>query len=115
MDILLVGAGGVFGSISRFALGQYIKSKNKWNFPAGTFIINITGAILLGIVTSFNSHSMYSLLGDGFLGAYTTFSTFMYEDVTLYKQNKKINAIVYITLSIILGIAGFIIGYKIRS
>lgn len=115
MDILLVGVGGILGSISRFALGQYIKIKNRSSFPLGTFIINITGAILLGLVSSFQNHSMYSLLGDGFLGAYTTFSTFMYEDVTLYRNNKKINALIYIVLSIIIGIAGFIIGYKIRS
>lgn len=115
MDILLVGVGGTLGSISRFALGQYVNSKSKTKFPIGTFIINITGAILLGIVSSFHSHSMYSLLGDGFLGAYTTFSTFMYEGVTLFKQNKRLNSLAYIIISIILGILGFIIGYKIRS
>lgn len=114
MEYLLVGVGGTLGSITRYTLQKYINGKTKSKFPYATFIINITGAILLGIVTGMNKgNNIYALLGDGFLGAYTTFSTFMYEGFNLFSDNKKLNAFTYIISSLILGIIGFEIGLKI--
>ena len=113
MELVWVGLVGAFGSIARFKLGKMINEKMKTLFPIGTFIINITGAILLGFISSMGvSEKVYLLLGDGFLGGYTTFSTFMYEGVNLIKENKKLNAIVYIVCSLILGIIGYIFGFK---
>lgn len=114
MQYLIVGFGGIFGSIVRFALGKAIKEKTNTTFPIGTFLINITGAILLGLVNSLGvSSSLYLLLADGFLGAYTTFSTFMYDGFTLFQENEKLNAITYILGSLFLGIIGFIIGLEL--
>ncbi|WPC44631.1 fluoride efflux transporter CrcB [Clostridium sp. JS66] len=114
MEILLVGIGGILGSLTRFSLGKFISKYSKSPFPIGTFIINITGAILLGIVSYIGiNKNMYLLIGDGFLGAYTTFSTFMYEGFNLFEKNFKLNAITYILLSFILGIIGYIIGMKL--
>ncbi|ERI92527.1 protein CrcB [Clostridiales bacterium oral taxon 876 str. F0540] len=111
MNYLLVGIGGAFGSITRYSLGRFISSKTKSKFPFGTFFINITGAFLLGILSSSGAgSSVYSLLGDGFLGAYTTFSTFMYEGFNLFQDNKKLNAFIYILGSLIIGIIGFMLG-----
>ena len=115
MDYILVGIGGIFGSISRFALGKFISKQTKSYLPVGTFIINITGAFLLGIVSVHQKdRSLYLLFGDGFLGAYTTFSTFMYEGFNLFKNNEKLNAFIYITGSLLLGVLGFIAGSKLR-
>ncbi|WP_160679241.1 fluoride efflux transporter CrcB [Clostridium sp. C8-1-8] len=112
MSYLLVGIGGTFGSIARYKLGNIVSKKNKSSFPLGTFIINITGAILLGIVSSLNvSNNIYLLLADGFLGAYTTFSTFMYEGFNLFKNKKELNGFVYILGSVILGVLGYTIGF----
>ncbi len=114
MDLLLVGIGGVCGGLARYQLGKIISQKLKTAFPAGTFIINITGAFLLGLVTSLDiGKNYYILLGDGFLGAYTTFSTFMYEGFNLFQDNNKLNAIIYILSSAILGIIGYIVGFAI--
>jgi len=52
-------------------------------------------------------------LADGFLGAYTTFSTFMYEGFSLFKENEKLNAFTYIFASLFLGIIGFVIGAQL--
>ena len=113
MDLILVGIGGALGSIARFKLGKIISEKCKNPFPIGTFIINITGALLLGIVSSCDvSRNMYLLLADGFLGAFTTFSTFMYEGFNLFKKNERKNAITYILVSLILGVIGYVIGFK---
>jgi CrcB protein len=113
MDYVLVGLGGAFGSIARYSLGKIISEKTKTKFPFGTFVINITGAFLLGIVSSISiSINWYVLLADGFLGAYTTFSTFMYEGFSLF-DNNKLNAYVYIMGSLVLGIIGFLMGSSI--
>lgn len=111
MDIFFVGMGGALGSLVRYRLGKAVAQKSNSIFPFGTFIINISGAILLGAVTCLNmTGNLYILTADGFLGAYTTFSTFMYEGFSLFKDNEKKNAAVYILGSLILGIIGYIIG-----
>lgn len=112
MEVILVGIGGAFGSLARYQLGKMIMKKSKSAFPWGTFFINITGAFLLGVVCSLNVRDqVYCLLGDGFLGAYTTFSTFMYEGFTMFKENHKLDAVVYIVISVVLGFIGFVMGY----
>lgn len=116
MEYILVGIGGILGSLSRYKLGKIIVLKTTGAFPIGTFIINITGAFLLGLLTSVNTdNGIYSFLGDGFLGAYTTFSTFMYEGFSLFKNNRKLNAVFYICISIIIGIAGYSMGYGVGN
>jgi len=111
--LVLIGIGGVLGGIARFELGKIMSQKADSTFPIGTFIINITGAFLLGIVTSMNlGNSFYLFFGEGFLGAYTTFSTFMYEGFNLFQENEKLNAFIYILGSFLLGILGFVIGLK---
>lgn len=112
MDLIFVGIGGVLGSLTRYGLGKAITEKANTVFPLGTFIINITGALLLGIVSSMGvSRDMYHLFGDGFLGAYTTFSTFMYEGFNLFQENEKLNAFVYIVGSLFLGVIGYLSGF----
>ena len=116
MTYVLVAVGGTAGSIVRYSLGKFISEKSNISFPIGTFIINITGAILLGIVFSIGlSSNILLLLGEGFLGAYTTFSTFMYEGFNLFQEKEKLNAFIYILCSLILGTLGYAAGIKIGS
>jgi fluoride exporter len=114
MDLIYVGIGGALGSLARFQLGKMVSDRTKTKFPLGTFIINISGAFFLGIVSSLNvDKNGYLLLGEGFLGAYTTFSTFMYEGFKLFGDNKKVNAALYIVCSLLIGIAGYIAGVQL--
>lgn len=114
MAYLLVGLGGAFGSLARYRLGKLISIKINSRFPFGTFVINITGAFLLGVVSSkIGNTNWYLLLADGFLGAYTTFSTFMYEGFNLFIGKEMLNAFTYIFASLILGVLGFVLGSTI--
>jgi len=112
MDIILVGIGGAFGGTLRFFLGKYISERSRIGFPVATFLINISGAFFLGVLYSAQvDNRIYLLLGDGFLGAYTTFSTFMYEGFTVFRDNARANAAIYVSSTILLGVAGFFAGY----
>jgi CrcB protein len=116
MDLVFVGIGGALGSIVRYKLGKIITEKSSTTFPTGTFIINISGAVLLGLLSSLGAgKNAYLLLGDGFLGAYTTFSTFMYEGFNLFQENEKMNAFTYILGSLVLGIIGCFAGSEIGN
>ncbi|HEY5562265.1 MAG TPA: fluoride efflux transporter CrcB [Clostridiaceae bacterium] len=116
MTFVLVAVGGASGSLFRYILGKFISERSNTTFPIGTFIINVTGAILLGIASTIGlSSDMMLLIGDGFLGAYTTFSTFMYEGFNLFQEREKLNAFIYILCSLILGTVGFALGSKIGS
>ncbi len=113
MDLVFVGIGGALGSIVRYKLGKIITAKTSTAFPTGTFVVNLTGALLLGLLSSLDTgRNIYLLLGDGFLGAYTTFSTFMYEGFHLFQENEKLNAFTYILASLILGVIGYAAGFE---
>ena len=122
MEILLVAFGGSLGSLARFKIGKILTGKGWNSIPLGTFFVNITGAFFLGVFSGFSGSSgiggiyLSRFLGDGFFGAYTTFSTFMYQGFNFFQEKKQLNALVYIFTSIILGIIGFIIGnFVIRT
>lgn len=114
MTYVLIAVGGAAGSLVRYSLGKFISVRSSSDFPIGTFIINITGAILLGFISTIGvSGNMMLLVGDGFLGAYTTFSTFMFEGFNLFEEKQKLNALIYILCTLILGIVGYALGAQI--
>ncbi|MDK2867505.1 MAG: fluoride exporter [Clostridiales bacterium] len=116
MSLIWVAVGGAFGSISRFQMGKMIAEKTTDRFPFGTFCVNILGAFLLGIVSNADfGGTAYALLGDGFLGAFTTFSTFMFDGFNLFEDNELLNAVAYILLTVILGVISYHLGYWIMT
>lgn len=89
--LFLVGIGGMLGALSRFLLSTWITSKASSRFPFATWIINISGSFCLGILAAYHLKNTipewtWLLLGTGFLGAFTTFSTFAYETILLLKK-----------------------------
>ena len=114
MTLLWIALGGALGSASRYGLGIWITQRSRFKYPFGTFAVNILGAFLLGVVAASGlEESVNALLADGFLGGFTTFSTFMYEGVTLIKENERKNALLYIVLTVVLGMGAFALGYFI--
>ena len=99
-----VALGAGLGASVRYLMTQVLKSRARV-FPWATFIINITGALLLGFLhnKSTSSHILL-LLGTGFLGGYTTFSTFQVELVTLVNNRKQKMMLIYLSLTVICGI-----------
>lgn len=84
----------------------------KHTFPFGTFVINISGALLLGLLCGAGiSGNPYVLLGDGFCGAFTTFSTFTLETVQLFRGRASKKAVSFVTLSFAAGMLCFAAGY----
>ena len=114
MNILLLSVGGALGAIARYKLGIMIVRKEKHTFPLGTFLINIIGALLLGILCGLNiTGNPYLLLGDGFCGAFTTFSTFTVESVQLIRGRARKKAFLFIALSVAVGLLCFLGGYEL--
>ena len=111
MEWLLIGLGAGIGSVLRYEIGCRMASHGgKYKIP-GTFVVNIAGAFLLGIAVCLSVHGLWwNFLADGFLGGFTTFSTFMVEGVQLVKDNRKINALLYFVSTMALGILAFLLG-----
>ena len=109
---VIVGAlacGGVFGALSRYAISLALPTKTG-QFPWGTFLINLSGSLVLGFLLVLlleqfpRGRLARPVIGTGFLGAYTTFSTFMVETVLLIRDGHPGDAVAYLTSSTVLGL-----------
>jgi CrcB protein len=105
---LAIGLAGFFGSISRYVVGLLFGRLNLL-FPLGTLFINISGSFFLGwfmthIATRHVSDTTRLAIGVGFVGAYTTFSTFMYDSNRLDADGARLEAITNIAVSLVLGV-----------
>ena len=112
LKYLMVGLGGCLGSILRFWLGSYIGGRLGSRFPYGTFVINVTGSFLIGMIltilaekTQWSPNWRY-LIPIGFIGGYTTFSTFEYETFRLVQDGQMVTAMLNVVGSVVIGFAG---------
>jgi CrcB protein len=111
MQYLLVGLGGFIGANARFVVARVVGTLFETRFPLGTFIINVSGSFLLGVLGTLvaqkvmpNSESMRLALGMGFLGAYTTFSTFEFETHALFDDGSWLTATTNMFASLFVGL-----------
>jgi CrcB protein len=111
-----VAIGSAVGGVARLFLGGAIQQRAPGAFPVGTFVVNITGSLLLGFLMRYLLASpsvtaeMRAMLTTGFCGGYTTFSTFSYETLTLIESGDYRRASLYATLSVALALAGTFVG-----
>ncbi len=114
--ILVIALGGALGTLSRYGLGAWISSKWNQGFPLHTFLINVSGAFLLGFlnilfIERLTISPLWRLgIGVGFLGAFTTFSTFGFEVISLLEGGSFFTAGLYTFLSILVGFTGVALG-----
>lgn len=112
MPYLLVGAGGFIGANARFVVARLAGALFETRFPLGTFLVNISGSFLLGVLGTVvaqrmmpGSEAMRLALGVGFLGAFTTFSTFEFETHALLGDGSWMLAAVNMAASLFFGLA----------
>lgn len=117
MSAIFVVIGGFFGAISRYWVGQFVNARLSSTFPTATLFVNLVGAFLLGLIVGSGIGSPWQrLLGTGFMGAFTTFSTFKLEIIKLHEKRNWLILISYLLISYVGGIAlafvGLVLGMK---
>ncbi|TCK75631.1 fluoride efflux transporter CrcB [Acidipila rosea] len=111
-----MAVGGAFGAIARYAVGSVVAGRMGTKFPYGTFIINISACIIIGFSLVFLgrrtelSAAWRFLIPVGFVGAYSTFSSFEWETFTSLQTGAFMIAALYVTLSLLLGLLGVWLG-----
>lgn len=114
---LLIGLGGVLGANARYLVSVWAAGRWGVSFPYGTLVINVSGSFAMGFVLEFlsayfsNNADVRLFLATGFLGAYTTFSTFAFETIALARERDHRPALVNAFGSAGLGIATATAGY----
>jgi fluoride exporter len=109
---------GATGALARFLLDSSIKQRWKSPFPWATVIINVTGSLLLGVLAGLvlfhgQSSTWQTVVGTGFCGGYTTFSTASFETVRLVQQNQRGLALLNAIGSLVLSVAACAVGLAV--
>ncbi|MFT5753003.1 MAG: CrcB protein [Flavobacterium sp.] len=120
-NLILVAIGGASGSVLRYLVHWIISKKSISNFPYQTFIVNIIGCLLIGILVGYlaknnsQNETLKLLLITGFCGGFTTFSAFGLENINMiHNQNYQL-AFLYTSLSLILGVLAVGLGIFISK
>lgn len=114
--MVLVFVGGCVGALGRYAADRLIQSRHAMLFPWGTFAANMTGSALLGVVAggvSSSSSWVFQLVGTGFCGALTTFSTFGFETYRLLDDRALLEAGLNVLASVLVGLGCLLGGYEL--
>lgn len=116
MKILLIGVGGFLGALSRYYVSKGSMMILGNRIPFGTLVVNVVGSFILGFIFTLSveklaiSENMRFLIATGFLGAFTTFSTFSVESLYLIEDGAYMSATAFIAGNVILSLAAAFIG-----
>ena len=120
LEVVLVALGGAIGSAARYLVGGWFASRFGPAFPYGTFVINISGSFIIGLFLAFAQDRAWLspywrlFFAVGFVGGYTTFSTYEYEAVRLLQSGETALGAIYMVGSMVTGaiaaIAGIVLG-----
>ena len=114
--VMLVAAGGALGAVSRWAAGAWFARRFGTRFPWGTLAVNLAGCLALGFVLALleerlpQSDMWRPLVAVGFLGAFTTFSTFCWEGDALLRDGEWMRAAAYVLASVAVGLLAVRVG-----
>ncbi len=120
-NIMIIGIGGFVGAVVRYLLAIWIGQRWGRTFPLGTFVINVSGSFLIGLLMTLMTERIIEnpqwrlLLVVGFLGAYTTFSTFEYETGGLFKDGEWLFAGINVIGSVVVGFIALKLGEVIAK
>ncbi|MEU8626137.1 fluoride efflux transporter CrcB [Streptomyces sp. NPDC048669] len=120
MNWLLVIAGAAVGAPLRYLTDRAVQSRHDTVFPWGTFTVNVTGCLVLGLLTgavtagAASSH-VQLLLGTGLCGALTTYSTFSYETLRLAEDGARFYAAANVVASVVAGLGAVFVGVTLAE
>lgn len=118
-ELWMIGAAGALGAMSRYGLGQFAERFATGSWPVGTLAANLVGCLLLGLVMEglqirdAVSREVGLALTVGFLGAFTTFSTFGHETIELFERGQAGTALTYVVGSVIAGCGLCFVGVRL--
>ena len=116
--LILIAVAGAVGTLARYWLGSFVQRSAGMSFPWGTFTVNMAGSFLFGAVWALAearfSHAslLRTVLLTGFMGAFTTFSTFMFETSELLRASRYFLAFGNVALHNLCGIAFLFLGFS---
>ncbi len=118
MTALAVALGGALGALARWGVGAGMEARFGVAFPWGTLLVNLAGAFALGAVYGAATQVELStearaFVSVGFLGAFTTFSTFSYEAVALLQRGETTRAVGYLLASVAIGLLAVVVGLAV--
>ena len=114
--ILAVGLVGGVGAIARFVLDRQVCDRTTTRVPVGTFVVNILGAWVLGLlVGAALGHTAYTITATGLIGAFTTFSTWTFESHRLGERGRLRLAVLNFALSLVCGVAAVWLGRRLGA
>lgn len=123
-QILWISIGAVLGANARYFISQWIDGKFGLDFPYGTLVVNASGSLLLGFLAAISTNDLNlspqlrMLLMVGFLGSYTTFSTFAVESVSFWQQERAWAGLVNIfannSIALLFAVLGMLLARQLR-
>lgn len=116
ISIILVAAGGAFGALARWGISSWVSSRFYGSIPWGTFTVNMAGSFILAFLTmsaeiGLVPPGLRAFAAIGFLGAFTTFSTFSVESLNLLRQEQYLNATINIAAQVVTGLIFALLGF----
>ncbi|HEX2130251.1 MAG TPA: fluoride efflux transporter CrcB [Actinophytocola sp.] len=114
MTALLVVLGAAVGAPLRYLVDRAVRARYRGLVPWGTFAVNVAGSLVLGALAGAGSalpDPVYALVGTGFCGALTTYSTFGHETVRLVEGKAHRHAAGYVVLSVVAGVGAAVLGF----
>ena len=115
MTPLLVALGAALGAPLRYLVDRFVQSRHDSVFPWGTFAVNVAGSFVLGAAAVVLRGAWLALVGTGFCGALTTYSTFGYESVRLVQERARLYALLNVLVSVAAGLVAAILGALLGS
>jgi len=112
---LLVIAGAAVGAPLRYATDRIVQARHDTGFPWGTFTVNVVGSFVLGVVVAGAPPAVVALVGTGFCGALTTYSTFSYETLRLLHDRTYTLAVLNVVISLVAGLGAAYLGITVAA